>query len=385
MLDNSEAEAARVAAELQDMRMYLEAEGDLESSLFLKTLQGMLHHTLLKDAGKLEGMYQQALNRICNQARLSPHAFIPHARHSGQILVAGSEWRLTEEGKNAELPDEEPSFSTWDDVMGKKGRASSGSQASTSAPVNSGAGVRDTTFYRLLEVAESASAAEIKAAYRAKALKVHPDVSSAPDATEKFAELSHAYDVLSDATARSLYDRFGPEGMKQQAGADSGRGNAREAWDEFKPYKKENKRTKARDAARASVSMDDADAQVADDGLPQFGDVVEYPLREIEMRELQDGRTAGVGLVVGRNMDRGDAKKLPPDQLDLCEIEPLRQEETGSERWFPDDLGIPSFARLGELRKLPVLDYDGRYDIWVINAPLSEGCGGPELPEEIML
>ncbi len=42
-------------------------------------------------------------------------------------------------------------------------------------------------------MAESASAAEIKAAYRAKALKVHPDVSSAPDATEKFAELSHAY------------------------------------------------------------------------------------------------------------------------------------------------------------------------------------------------
>ena len=36
---------------------------------------------------------------------------------------------------------------------------------------------------------------------------------------------------------------------------------------------------------------------------------------------------------MGRNMDRGDAKKLPPDQLDLCEIEPLRQEETGSDRW----------------------------------------------------
>lgn len=54
-------------------------------------------------------------------------------------------------------------------------------------------------------------------------------------------------------------------------------------------------------------------------------------------------------------------------------------------RWFPDDLGIPSFARLGELRKLPVADYDGRYDIWVIRAPLSEGCGGPELPEEIIL
>ena len=37
-----------------------------------------------------------------------------------------------------------------------------------------------------------------------------------------------AADVLSDETSRSLYDRFGPEGMKQQAGADSGRGNARQ-------------------------------------------------------------------------------------------------------------------------------------------------------------
>ena len=54
-------------------------------------------------------------------------------------------------------------------------------------------------------------------------------------------------------------------------------------------------------------------------------------------------------------------------------------------RWFPDDLGIPSFARLHELRKLPVAHYDGRYDIWTIEAVLSEGCGGPELPEEVML
>ena len=63
-----------------------------------------------------------------------------------------------------------------------------------------------------------------------------------------------------------------------------------------------------------------------------MGDVVEYPLREVEMADLCDGRRAGVGLLVGRNMDRGDANKLPPDQLDLCEIEPLRQQEAGSSR-----------------------------------------------------
>jgi hypothetical protein len=46
---------------------------------------------------------------------------------------------------------------------------------------------------RLLGVAEDATQVEIKSAYRAAALQVHPDVSDAPDANEKFAELSSAY------------------------------------------------------------------------------------------------------------------------------------------------------------------------------------------------
>ena len=54
-------------------------------------------------------------------------------------------------------------------------------------------------------------------------------------------------------------------------------------------------------------------------------------------------------------------------------------------RWTPDDLGIPSFARLSELRKLSVTEYDGRYDVWTITEPLSEGCSGPDLPEEVIL
>ena len=60
-----------------------------------------------------------------------------------------------------------------------------------------------------------------------------------------------------------------------------------------------------------------------------MGDVVEYPLRELE----REGRDKGVGLLVGRNMDRGDAASLPAETLDLCEIEPLRQEEEGSTRY----------------------------------------------------
>lgn len=62
------------------------------------------------------------------------------------------------------------------------------------------------------------------------------------------------------------------------------------------------------------------------------GDVVEYPLSEVVKQQLQDGRSHGVGLLVGRNKDRGDAKALPEEALGLCEVEPLRQEEPGSDR-----------------------------------------------------
>ena len=64
-----------------------------------------------------------------------------------------------------------------------------------------------------------------------------------------------------------------------------------------------------------------------------MGDVVEYPLSAVVKQELQDGRSHGVGLLVGRNKDRGDAKTLPDEALGLCEIEPLRQEEAGSSRY----------------------------------------------------
>ncbi len=54
-------------------------------------------------------------------------------------------------------------------------------------------------------------------------------------------------------------------------------------------------------------------------------------------------------------------------------------------RWLPDELGDVSFAKLQDLKPLPVAAYDGRHDIWTIEAQLSEGCAGPSLPEEVML
>lgn len=65
-------------------------------------------------------------------------------------------------------------------------------------------------YYEVLEIERSASAQEIKAAYRNAALKHHPDKNPGDKAAEeKFKEASEAYAVLSDADKRARYDRFG--------------------------------------------------------------------------------------------------------------------------------------------------------------------------------
>lgn len=64
-------------------------------------------------------------------------------------------------------------------------------------------------YYELLGVSKSASADEIKSAYRKLALKFHPDRNKEEGAAEKFAQINEAYAVLSDTEKRAHYDRFG--------------------------------------------------------------------------------------------------------------------------------------------------------------------------------
>lgn len=70
-------------------------------------------------------------------------------------------------------------------------------------------------FYQILGVSKSASADDIKKAYRKLALQYHPDRNKSKDATEKFKEVTKAYEVLSDSQKRQAYDQFGSAAFEQ--------------------------------------------------------------------------------------------------------------------------------------------------------------------------
>ncbi|MCR4324622.1 MAG: DnaJ domain-containing protein [Candidatus Curtissbacteria bacterium] len=82
-------------------------------------------------------------------------------------------------------------------------------------------------YYEILGVNKSASAEEIKKAYRTKARKHHPDVDKTSGAEEKFKQINEAYQVLSDPQKKSAYDQYGHSAFEPGGGfggAGQGRG-----------------------------------------------------------------------------------------------------------------------------------------------------------------
>jgi len=89
--------------------------------------------------------------------------------------------------------------------------------------------VKETKFYDLLGVPPNADESALKKAYRKLAMKYHPDKN--PNAGDKFKEISNAYEVLSNAEKRKIYDQGGEQAIKE--GGSGGGGGFHSPMDVF--------------------------------------------------------------------------------------------------------------------------------------------------------
>ena len=77
-------------------------------------------------------------------------------------------------------------------------------------------------YYEVLGVSRTATADEIRKAYRRLARQYHPDVNKDDGAEDRFKEINEAYEVLSDEQQRAAYDRFGHAGVGMNGGPGAG-------------------------------------------------------------------------------------------------------------------------------------------------------------------
>ncbi len=87
--------------------------------------------------------------------------------------------------------------------------------------------MEDLSYYEILEVSQSADKTTIKKAYRAMAKKYHPDKNPGDkEAEHKFKLCNEAYQCLSDEQQKSIYDRYGKEGLQGMGGGGGRRSSA---------------------------------------------------------------------------------------------------------------------------------------------------------------
>ncbi|KAI0783681.1 DnaJ-domain-containing protein [Abortiporus biennis] len=88
-------------------------------------------------------------------------------------------------------------------------------------------------LYKVLDISRSASDKDIRAAYKRLSKKYHPDKNKEEGAEEKFVEVAHAYDVLSNPEKRQIYDRYGEEGLKAHEGGQQPHSNPFDMFQSF--------------------------------------------------------------------------------------------------------------------------------------------------------
>lgn len=152
-------------------------------------------------------------------------------------------------------------------------------------------------------------------------------------------------------------------------------------------------------AAAQAAAVEESPVKAArpvDSSLPQQYDVVEYVIPSHAHGLLEgDGRVRGVGVLLSNNRDRLDAKNLPADKIDLCQIEPLTLDpeggyggeggrEEGVVVWQKDELEPRVFVAYSDLKKVKSRQNGmaDKWRRWVLEEELMEGCGPPPDAQE---
>ncbi|KIJ50976.1 hypothetical protein M422DRAFT_776891 [Sphaerobolus stellatus SS14] len=112
-------------------------------------------------------------------------------------------------------------------------------------------------FYKVLDVDRQADDATIKKAYRKLSRKYHPDKNKEPDAEKTFVEVARAYEVLSDSEKRSIYDRYGEDGLKQHEGGQAGGANPFDMFSNFFGHRQPEVRRGPTTNSEFEVSLED--------------------------------------------------------------------------------------------------------------------------------
>jgi molecular chaperone DnaJ len=151
-------------------------------------------------------------------------------------------------------------------------------------------------YYEVLGVERSATQEQIKKAFKKKAAQLHPDNSDTGDESA-FKELMQSYEVLSDEQKRSLYDRYGAEGVKGSSRFDQGAdfsnfGDLSDIFDMFFGGGMRGQGSRRNQPSRGADLKFDLDLE--------FSDAVFGVEKKITIRHLEDcAECAGSGAAAG--------------------------------------------------------------------------------------
>lgn len=163
------------------------------------------------------------------------------------------------------------------------------------------------SLYAILNVQKDASSEEIREAYRSLAIVLHPDKHTLPElkasAENRFRAIQRAYEVLSDAEKRSIYDHFGASGLTQswslvQRSTAGGPRTAAEMRDEWERAARKKKAEAVENLIRSkgefTASMDASSLFCAPERVLRSKQVMQQVGRELAKRERERGTALGL-------------------------------------------------------------------------------------------